>query len=271
MATIKEKLNKRYNLSQKQIDKFRENGFVKLPYVFTADLLDHYDAYITRKVVELNNRLQPMEERSTYHKAFIQIANLWQKEENVKEFVFGQRLAQIATRLLGTDGVRLYHDQALFKEPGGGLTPWHADQYYWPLATEKCVTAWVPLQETPVEMGPLAFAAKSQHFSEGRDMAISDESEQKLKAALRESDYEHVEESFDPGEVSFHYGWTFHHAGPNNTDKIRKAMTVIYMDKDMRLQEPVNENQKEDWKVWCPGARVGEIIDTPLNPLIYSE
>lgn len=26
------------------------------------------------------------------------------------------------------DGVRIYHDQALFKGPGGGHTPWHCDQ-----------------------------------------------------------------------------------------------------------------------------------------------
>jgi hypothetical protein len=25
------------------------------------------------------------------------------------------------------EGVRLYHDQALFKEAEGGITPWHAD------------------------------------------------------------------------------------------------------------------------------------------------
>ena len=47
------------------------------------------------------------------------------------------------------DGVRIYHDQALYKEPGGGCTPWHADGYYFPLDTEKILTAWVPLQPVP--------------------------------------------------------------------------------------------------------------------------
>lgn len=42
--------------------------------------------------------------------------------------------------------MRLYHDQALNKEPGGGYTPWHCDQYYWPVQSDKIVTAWVPLQ-----------------------------------------------------------------------------------------------------------------------------
>ena len=49
-------------------------------------------------------------------------------------------------------GVRIYHDQALYKEPGGGCTPWHADGYYFPLSSEKILTAWVPLQPVPKTM-----------------------------------------------------------------------------------------------------------------------
>ncbi len=78
------------------------------------------------------------------------------------------------------------------------------------------------------------------------------------------------ETPFDLGEVSFHLGFTFHRAGPNTLPKAREVMTIIYMDKDMRLAEPKNQNQTNDWNNWCPGAKIGEIIDTPLNPVIYS-
>jgi hypothetical protein len=79
-----------------------------------------------------------------------------------------------------------------------------------------------------------------------------------------------VIEPFDIGEISFHSGWVFHRAGPNVTNKMRKVMTVIYMDKDMRLKQPENINQENDWHTWCPGAEVNEVIDTPLNPIIFS-
>jgi hypothetical protein len=46
-------------------------------------------------------------------------------------------------------------------------------------------------------------------------------------------------------------------------------MTIIYMDEQMRLQEPANENQKIDRDVFCPGIEVGKVISTPLNPVIY--
>lgn len=50
---------------------------------------------------------------------------------------------------------------------------------------------------------------------------------------------------------------------------MRKVMTVIYMDKDMKLKRPENANQIADWETWCPGAEVGKAIDTPLNPVLY--
>ncbi len=95
----------------------------------------------------------------------------------INEFVRGKRLARLATELLQVSGVRLYHDQALYKEAGGGYTPWHVDQYYWPLNTEKSVTAWIPLHAVPLENGPLSFSVGSQRIKIGRDLEISDESE----------------------------------------------------------------------------------------------
>jgi ectoine hydroxylase-related dioxygenase (phytanoyl-CoA dioxygenase family) len=116
-----------------------------------------------------------LDQRSTYGKAFLQLFNLWREDELVKTFIFSERLAKIASDLMQVDGVRIYHDQALFKEGGGGITPWHADQYYWPLETDKTVTAWIPLQETPLELGPLEFSAGSHQIVEGRDLEIGDE------------------------------------------------------------------------------------------------
>jgi ectoine hydroxylase-related dioxygenase (phytanoyl-CoA dioxygenase family) len=169
---------------------------------------------------------------------------------------------------MGTTGVRVYHDQALNKEAGGGITPWHADQYYWPVSSDKMVTAWIPLQDTPREMGPLAFCEKSHRFQIGRDLEISDESEITLKQALNAFNME--DGGFDLGDVSFHSGWTFHRAGANSTDRSREVMTIIYMDENMRLAAPRNKNQVADTERWCPGVRIGEVVASPLNPVIYS-
>jgi len=264
-----ERLNTPYQLHQEQIDFYRTFGFIKLKQVLDAETILHFNNVISRKVEEETSKIAPLDERSTYGKAFLQIFNLWTKDDDVKSLVFSKRLAQIASELMGTQGARLYHDQALFKEAGGGITPWHADQFYWPLETEKCITVWIPLQNTPLEMGPLEFSAGSQNILEGRDLQISDDSEVQIQKQLRVTDFKHVIEPFDIGEVSLHSGWVFHRAGANDSNQMRKVMTVIYMDKDMRLKIPSNDNQIKDWNAWCPSAKISEIIDTPLNPILY--
>jgi ectoine hydroxylase-related dioxygenase (phytanoyl-CoA dioxygenase family) len=258
-----------YELPQHAIDFFQKNRYIKLKNVFDAKTLAFYGNVISKKVAELNKNDKPLDQRDTYGKAFLQIFNLWRQDEYIKDFVFSKRLGKIAADLMQTEGVRMYHDQALYKEGGGGITPWHADQYYWPLSTDKTITAWIPLQAVPLEMGPLEFSAGSHVIVEGRELAIGDDSEVIIQKKLRVTDFKHVIEPFDLGEVSFHSGWVFHRAGANTTQSTRKVMTIIYMDKNMVLQEPENENQVNDWNTWCPGAKIGEVIDTPLNPVIY--
>lgn len=268
-ASIAKWINESYSISQKDINFYRNNGFIKLKNVFNQEEIDYLNVVITNEVNTLNKQVLSMEQRDTYGKAFLQIMNIWKNSEIVKEIVFGKKLAKIASELMEVNGVRLYHDQALYKEPSGGHTPWHADQYYWPLASDKTVTAWIPLQNTPIEWGPLEYSAGSDQLLDGRDKEISDESQQFLENALKTKGYLHVIEPFDIGEVSFHKGWLYHRAGPNKSNEMRKVMTIIYMDKDMKLKAPENKNQQNDWDTWCPGAIIGETVNSLLNPILY--
>ncbi len=267
-TAIQAELNAPFTLAADDLHFFEENGYVKLKHVLSPELIEHYRKAIAARVAELSADALPLEQRDTYGKAFLQIMNLWIESDAVKEFVFGKRLARIAAQLMGVTGVRIYHDQALYKEAGGGITPWHADQYYWPVSSNKMVTAWVPLQDTPSEMGPLAFCEKSHRFQIGRDLEIGDHSEMTLKEALKAFRME--DSAFELGDVSFHAGWTFHRAGANTTSRPREVMTMIYMDENMKLVEPKNKNHILDIEHWCPGVKVGEVVASPLNPVLYS-
>ena len=258
-----------YPLTPEHVVAFARDGFIKLPGALSAETIAAHGPRITQATIDLNTQTLPLDERSTYDKAFLQVTNLSEHDDAIRAFVMGKRLAGIAAELLGVRGVRLYHDQSLYKEPGGGITPAHADQYYWPLATDRTVTAWIPLQAVPREMGPLAFFAGSQRHEFGRDLPISDESEAAITAEMEAQGFPVADEPFAAGEVSFHSGWIFHRAGPNRSATPRSVMTVIYMDVDMKLKSPSNAMQQADWDQWCPGAVPGEIIDTPKNPVIW--
>lgn len=259
-----------YTLAPEQIARYRRDGCIKLSDVLSPEVLAHYGREISREVAARSQDYKPLEQRDTYGKAFLQISNLWTWNAVVKEFVMGQRLGRIAAHLMGTRGTRLYHDQALFKESGGGMTPWHADQFYWPLSSDHSVTAWIPLQATPLEMGPLAFALGSQALIERRGelaLHISDESEKIIGRTL--NDCVKSEEPFALGDVSLHAGWNFHRAGANTTAVPREVMTIIYIDSDMIVREPANSSQVNDLATWFPGLKPGDLAASPLNPVVW--
>jgi ectoine hydroxylase-related dioxygenase (phytanoyl-CoA dioxygenase family) len=210
-----------------------------------------------------------MEERDTYGKAFLQIKNLWRHDENVRKMVMSKRLAQVAADLLGVKNVRIYHDQALYKEPGGGHTPWHQDQYYWPLDTDKTITMWMPLVDINVDMGMLTFASRSHKNGSVLDYEISDKSEEEFDKYVRENNLEiSFAKTMKAGDATWHYGYTIHNAPGNKSDIMREIFTIIYMADDARITEPNSSWQKEDLKVWLMNKPVGTVADSELNPLV---
>lgn len=271
-SLTKHDLDTHYPLTDEQIASFREDGFIKLKKVLSPESIHYYGREITQLVGQHHGQTKPLHERTSFEKAFLQVQNLWATSELVRTFAFSKRLARIAAELMGVSGVRMYHDQALYKEPGGGITPMHADQYYWPFDSDLSVTAWIPLQETPLELGPLSFRRGSHRLRDLRSEAIAIEDDREEKLAdnrFKLADYPLVEEPYDIGEVSFHLGWTFHRAGPNRSDRARAVMTMIYMDENIRVIEPQHKDHAEDIRKWMPGTQPGEIPQTPINPVLY--
>ncbi len=215
---------------------------------------------------------RPLEERDTYGKAFIQMFNLWRRNEVSRAFVFSRRFARVAAELLGVPAVRLYHDQALFKEPGGGATPWHQDQFYWPLATNRTITLWMPLVPVTPDMGLMEFASGSQRQGSLGDFAIGDESQRAFEQRVTEEQLPRVPSpALAPGDASFHAGWTLHRAAPNTTDTLREAMTIIYYPDGTQVGPLDHPNRRFDRDAWLRGCEPGDLAAGPWNPVLYAE
>ncbi len=185
-----------------------------------------------------------LEERNTYNRAFIQVGGMWRHGGLAERFSFSTRLAQIAAELMQTKGTLLHHDQALFKEPQGGYTPWHCDQQYWPLEKEserEAVSCWIPLQKTTADMGPMMFAKASHKLRdvhpEFYGMPISAESEASIWEYVENEGFEVVCEPFELGDVSFHSGWCLHRTDDNVTERFRDAHTMQYVGSEMRWNQ----------------------------------
>ncbi len=259
-----------YALSGEQISDFRQNGHVLVRGLATPETIAAYQPAIHAASARFNTERRAMADRDTYGKAFLQIMNLWRRDGRVAEFVLARRFADVAARLLGVERVRLYHDQALYKEPGGGITPWHQDQYYWPLDTTDTVTMWMPLVDITRDMGMLDFASGSQADGSITNTAISDDSERVFEDYVQRQGYRMTEQSaMNAGDATFHQGWTIHRAGANGSpDTTREVMTVIYFADGARVTKPVNEHQENDRQTWLDGLEVGALAASELNPVV---
>ncbi len=214
---------------------------------------------------------RPLAERDTYGKAFLQVPNLWERDPRTRPFVFARRFARVAAELLGVGGVRLYHDQALFKEPGGGHTPWHRDQFYWPLATDDTITLWMPLVDVTAALGSIHFASGSHVIADLGEVAISDASDAHFEALIRERQLEIATHgALASGDATFHRGWTLHSAGPNPSPDMREVMTIIYFADGTRVGAADSPNRKFDLAVWLPGCQPGDLAASFRNPRLWS-
>ena len=263
-------LTKPYDLNPDSLRHFTENGWVLLRSVCAPGEAEAYGEIIRQAAIAHNRETRPLDQRDTYGKAFLQVMNLWRVDPEVRAFTLAKRFAGIAAKLLGVEKVRLYHDQALFKEPRGGPTPWHQDGYFWPLPQNKTVTMWMPLVDVPANMGSMSFADGSHHdpilhLSDG----ISDNSQAFYEGYVLGKGYQvRTSGAMAAGDATFHSGITLHRAPNNPTPQMREVMTIIYYADGVTIQEPTNANQEVDLAGWFPGLKPGDVAATDMNPLI---
>lgn len=269
MENLHPSINTTIEVSPDNIKEFRQYGHTLIRNILSEKEAKAFREIIKEAATMYNTEKRKLEERDTYGKAFLQIMNLWQNDEKVRMFTLSKRFAKIAADLLGVENVRIYHDQALFKEAGGGPTPWHQDQYYWPVDTTNTITMWMPLIDINADMGMLTFASGSHTEGYALDTEISDESEAAFNEIIARKNYPVTRaEEMKAGDATWHYGYTIHKAPGNKSDITREVMTIIYVADGAHIAPPKNQWQQNDLKCWLQDKPIGHLIDSGLNPRI---
>jgi ectoine hydroxylase-related dioxygenase (phytanoyl-CoA dioxygenase family) len=247
-----------------QRKQFAEDGFVVIGGLFAPGELERFGAAVDRGVAERTaHDTRTLDERTRYEQSFRQVINLWEDHPEVRALTFHARIGQAAAELLGVPALRLWHDQALYKEAGGRGTDAHHDQPYWPLAETNTITAWVPFQDANLENGCMGFVPGSHRFGVRKFSNIF---------TGTGFDLEHGEEArgipprWTPvraGEISFHHGMTIHVAMPNRSASTRRVHTMIYFADGSTRKQSRQPHPSVDRAQIEPGARVASDV-TPL-------
>lgn len=253
-----------YSLTQDQIEQYRTDGFIQLNDVVTGTELKRFRESVEHAVAEETKEDQrPASEKTAYEQLFIQKVNLWQRHPEVKEFVFSKKFANIAAQLSGC-AVRLWHDQALFKEPKtGAKTPWHQDTHYWPHQHKKDqLSIWIALKDATIENGCMSFLPGTQKLDSVQAVNLSNPQDVfELAPELRNIKPRTVE--LKAGSCTFHNGLTFHFAGPNRTDSMREAIAILYMPSDTKYSGTNKHIVIEPGKF-----QVGDVLSGPNFPIL---
>ncbi len=259
---LREELATPFALTDAQGERFRAEGYLKVPEVLSAGALALAGSEVERLAAA---------GAGPGSSGFLSLDMMWQGDSEVlRLFALSPRLGRLAADLLDVADVRLYHDNVLSKTPGCGRTPWHFDAHHFPIASRDIVTSWIPLQAIPAPMGPLAFAAGAETWrvAEAVDFNARDSSyDTGVAEAFRAAGVRIDDTPFALGEVSFHHAWCFHYARGNATTQPRQVMATTYFADGARLVD--NPTMVSgDYEGFLPGARPGEVIATPLNPVV---
>ena len=136
-----------------------------VPDLLTTGELAQFRAAVDEAVARRSRHdTRTLAEKSRYEQSFTQCQNLWEDCPGVRPLTFHPLIAETAACLLGVGAVRIWHDQALYKEAGGRETDPHQDQPYWPIVEPDTVTAWIPLDGSRLANGAMGYLPGSHRL-----------------------------------------------------------------------------------------------------------
>jgi ectoine hydroxylase-related dioxygenase (phytanoyl-CoA dioxygenase family) len=226
----------------------------------------------------LTNQTDP---ESYYAQVFIQCQRLADTHPEVRQMVLDRRLGKLAARLAGVDGVRFWHDQALFKPPFGNPTAWHLDNPSWSFHASEALTLWVALDDMTLDNGCMFYLPGSHRRATLRNVNVADPFSALFKLYPEWREITPIACPCPAGSVVFHTGYTAHAAGVNMTNKLRRAFTISYMSdgavfngnkdilpvnyfKSLKVGDPLN-NEKINPLVWHKNHPI-----RPVPVIVYS-
>jgi phytanoyl-CoA hydroxylase len=261
---------------------YADNGFVVVEDFLDPDELEDWRQTVDHAVAERgDDRLafdvggeegtslteRSQEERDYYDRVFKQRNNLWQTDVGIKRLMLQEGLGKYVTDMAGIKGVRIWHDQALIKEPYGNPTAFHLDVPYWSFRSPDAITIWVALDDATLENGCLYYVPGSHLAHKYDNVGISKELGALFEVYSEWADVAPVPCPVRAGGALLHNGLTFHGAGANMTPGTRRAMTCAYMPEGSTF----NGIQNVLPPAYFERLAVGDTLDNDeQNPLVFS-
>jgi hypothetical protein len=175
----------------------------------------------------------------------------------IHDLVMTPQIHEVAADLSGAKSLRLFNTALISKAPGRethyATVGIHCDAAYWRTCSSKdMLTAWVPLQDTTREMGPIRYYSGSHRWPDQSEVRALRRS-QNFTASDEAEMLEHLERAglgtvpatgaIRAGQITFHHCLTLHGSGPNTSDSVRHGISIHLQPGDNRYH-PQLENDE---------------------------
>ena len=257
-------------ITPEQTAQYQDQGFIVIEDFLDADELERWQIATDEAVAErlasdsrLSNQSDP---DSYYSQVFTQCLKLADTHSGMRAIMNDPKLGKVVATLAGVDGIRIWHDQALFKPPFGNPTAWHLDNPYWSFSSKDSISIWVALEDATLGNGCLWYLPGTHKTATYQNAGIGANQADLFKIYFQWREIATVACPAKAGAAVFHNGLTAHGAGANMTNKPRKAMTCAYMP-DGSVFNGV-QNVLPD--AYFASLKIGDVLDDgTINPLIY--
>ncbi len=260
-------------LTKDQITTYREQGFLAIHDVLDPTELEALGHAVDEALVVMGEqRVSGSKDDDVkidddyYSKVFTQKLNLWKINETVKSYFLSTDLGRMLCELEGVDGMRVWHDQALIKQPFANATAWHLDNPYWSTYTHHAISIWIALEDATWQNGCMYYLPGTHRTATFDNVTIG-----KNMNALFDvyGDWKKINSVGVPlkaGSCALHNGLTAHGAGANMTNGTRRAMTCAYIPDGSTF----NGQRNILPRAYFESLGEGDLLNNDeLNPLVY--
>jgi ectoine hydroxylase-related dioxygenase (phytanoyl-CoA dioxygenase family) len=222
-----------------QIERYRRDGFVIVEQFLDGGELDHIrEHFISVFEHRWETGLAPDEVNyvpgTTAPELTRQMCNVWKADRVLAGVTLSRKVGEFATRLAAVPGVRLAHDNAIWKPPSGKALLCHQDAAYLDhLDPPNMTTCWMALDDTAADTGTIYYVRGSQlwpHAPLGGKFHAPDDWLGHVRSGVPPgTELELVPIEVPAGGAAFHDGWTFHGSPPNERADAQRRSIISHM------------------------------------------
>lgn len=226
------------SLSDEQIAQFHRDGFLALPQISTPAeiemMREAYDDIFSRRAGREAGAQFDLAgtDEDGKEAALPQILGPEKFAPQLWDTLARANALHVVRQLLGPD-FEAQSSHAIFKPARhGAATPWHQDEAYWnPDLEYRSMSVWLPLQDVDESNGCMQFIAGSHQHDIAKHQSINNDPRIHGLELAPDADVATDGAKICPlaaGGATFHGSRTLHFTAPNNSDRPRRALIMVF-------------------------------------------